>query len=275
MSKELLYNSEQRQPRFHFWDLLRFLPVLVLPFMSACAKGGLPNRIFAVTYSPDDFNKRALVVYDDNPATDEQTNVRTIYEGDIPGVIDVSPDASSVLMIKWDGNYWDVFKLDASVDSQDNELLNLTSDEHDTSSAQWSPDGSQIVYSVYNREAQDSDIYMMDADGKNQRPLIHEARLESRPLWSPDGTKIAYLAYDNNKTDIFFDLNIFDLQSENITTAVTFRGFQDFSWSPYGDQIAYSGFDDSQEIGDIYIYDIEKKESVDITPIPGLQWAMD
>ena len=67
------------------------------------------------------------------------------------------------------------------------------------SSPDWSPDGTQIAY-TYSKEGQGRQIYIMDADGKNSRPLLKRpprgifggTLLRFGPRWSPDGKHILY-----------------------------------------------------------------------------------
>ena len=275
MLKEVLRNLDQRQSRFHFWNLLRLLPVLVLPFMSTCARGELPNRIFAVTYLPDDYNKRALVVYDDNPITGEQSSIRTIYDGNTVGIIEVSPKGDSVLSIEWDGHDWEIIKVNAMIDASENTAVKLTDDDFDNPSASWSPDGSQIVYEVFDQIIGDSDLYLMDADGQNKRPLVESPRMDGIPHWSPDGTKIAYIVYDRGNRDAYVDLYILDLASRQTSTILTFSGVEEYIWSPDGNSIAYTGYDKSEKSGNIYMYDLATRESTNITNLPGNQWSID
>ena len=42
-----------------------------------------------------------------------------------------------------------------------------------------------------------SEIYVMDADGKNQRRLTNHPATDFNPSWSPDGKKIAFSSYRN------------------------------------------------------------------------------
>ncbi len=68
--------------------------------------------------------------------------------------------------------------------------------------AVWSPDGRQIAF-VGNRATglpgpgaagskDDSEIYVMNADGSGTRRLTHNLGNDGAPAWSPDGRKIAF-----------------------------------------------------------------------------------
>lgn len=52
----------------------------------------------------------------------------------------------------------------------------------------WSPDGKQIAVA---RWAEPPGIYVMNADGSNER-LLYKINGAKSPTWSPDGTKIAF-----------------------------------------------------------------------------------
>lgn len=59
-----------------------------------------------------------------------------------------------------------------------------------------SPDGKTIAFTVtaydMDKNKGNSDIWLLDADGKNLRPLKNSDAGESSPVYSPDGKKIAY-----------------------------------------------------------------------------------
>ena len=51
--------------------------------------------------------------------------------------------------------------------------------------AAWSPDGKQIAFT--SDRLGSIDIFVMNADGTRQRPLVRDATNEWWPTWSPDG----------------------------------------------------------------------------------------
>ena len=66
----------------------------------------------------------------------------------------------------------------------------------------WSPDGQQIAF-VSERDGQGA-IYIMNADGTNQRRLTGENLNHVRgPVWSPDGEWILFNAEVDGNTDIY------------------------------------------------------------------------
>jgi TolB protein len=54
----------------------------------------------------------------------------------------------------------------------------------------WSPDGTKIAF-VSNRDG-DSEIYVMNADGSNQRRLTNHPAIDVTPTWSPTGNQVAF-----------------------------------------------------------------------------------
>jgi Tol biopolymer transport system component len=75
--------------------------------------------------------------------------------------------------------------------------------------AAWSPDGSQIAFSRgdtgkdfdIHTASPSYDIWIMDADGSSQRPLVEsDESADVGPFWSPDGSMIAYTSVGETRS---------------------------------------------------------------------------
>ena len=67
-----------------------------------------------------------------------------------------------------------------------------------TDDVQISPDGSRIVYVRVSHDIMTDrarrNLWMVNADGTNNRPLRSESKNFTQPRWSPDSTRIAYVS---------------------------------------------------------------------------------
>jgi TolB protein len=72
----------------------------------------------------------------------------------------------------------DIFVLD----SREDEARRLTHDEADDLAPAWSPDGARIAWV---RAGDDSEIWVMNADGSCMQPLTQNSRADAQPAWDP------------------------------------------------------------------------------------------
>ncbi len=106
---------------------------------------------------------------------------------------------------------------------------------------QISPDGKKIVYvrrfADPMTDRRYSNLWIINADGTEHRPLTTGNRNDSSPRWSPDGTRIAYLAEVEEKAQIvvrWMDTG----QTARITNLE--QSPAAIAWSPDGKMISYS-----------------------------------
>ena len=107
---------------------------------------------------------------------------------------------------------------------------------------------TQIAFSTDRRGEQSKEIYVMDYDGENQRPLTANASLNLTPTWSPDGRTIGYISYRKNSPDLYLAF-INEARSETLVAGqgMTFTP----SWSPDGSRIAFTSTRDGNS--EIYL----------------------
>ena len=66
----------------------------------------------------------------------------------------------------------------------------------------WSPDGTRIAFVSYGRTS-GYGVYVMDADGSNQAPVIPDTMGNIESLaWSPDGSRLIFTGYSQNASGV-------------------------------------------------------------------------
>src|SRR5579864_7765263 len=114
-------------------------------------------------------------------------------------------------------------------------------DLRSVSDPQISKDGKSVIYVLgFNDKMTDqklSNLWIVSADGKDNRPLTTGAYRDTSPRISPDGTRIAYLSNRSGKTQVHVrwldgsqEAQITDLQQSP----------SNIDWSPDGKWIGYT-----------------------------------
>ena len=102
----------------------------------------------------------------------------------------------------------------------------------------WGPDWSRDGRVAFSREMRGDDdrteeIFVIDANGRNERRLTRNSAYDSSPTWSPDGTRIAFQRGGYRYPGLIY---VMDADGQNARRLA--RGTSP-TWSPDGRKIAY------------------------------------
>ena len=81
-----------------------------------------------------------------------------------------------------------------------------------------------------------SEIYVMDSDGRNQVRLTDDPANDLDPSWSPDGERIAFVSNRERGQEQIY---VMDSDGGNPMRLTNDSTHQEPAWSPNGDKIAY------------------------------------
>lgn len=133
----------------------------------------------------------------------------------------------------------------------------------------WSPFGDKIAFqSVRNKNL---DIYVIDADGRNETRLTTHERADYYPSWSPDGKKIAFHAvHMGTRKTGYSQIWVMDADGNN-QIKIFSREKTTLSapkWSPDGKKIAFMAFTGSWTFTvnfDIWVIDADGRNPIQLT----------
>lgn len=156
------------------------------------------------------------------------------------------------------------------MDSNGENLVNLTNDPANDWNPDWSPDGSQIAF-VSERNNERS-IYIMDADGSNLRLFTNMPESDLAD-WSPDGKTIAFTSQANGN----FEIYIMNADGSNEPINLTNNDTQDLVpvWSPDGSQIAWLSGDEGWDLFVMNSDGSNVRQLTDQGHVFNVKWSID
>jgi TolB protein len=95
-------------------------------------------------------------------------------------------------------------------------------------SPSWSPDGKSIALGLHVDD--NSDIYVINADGSGLVRLTQDPAWDGDPSWSPDGTRIAFSSGRDN--DFGTDIYVMDANGDNVQRLTHTGNCESPAWSP-------------------------------------------
>jgi Tol biopolymer transport system component len=194
--------------------------------------------------------------YDIYTVNRDGSNLKRLTRYDVytaEGVL--SPDGRRIVFTSLKDGDLEIYTMNA--DGSD--VRRLTNTPGYDGGAWWSPDGKQIVYRAnHPTDSAELKIYrdllaqrlvrpgkvelfIMNADGSDQRQITHLGGANFGPSWTPDGKRIVFSSNYKNPRSGNFDLYLVDRDGgnlEQITFDESFDGFPMFS--PDGTKLVWA-----------------------------------
>jgi TolB protein len=187
----------------------------------------------------------------------------------------LSPDGRRIVFTSLKEGDLDIYTM--NVDGSD--VRRLTTTPGYDGGPWWSPDGSRIVYRAHH-PADSADLtqyralladrvvrpgrmelWVMNADGSDQRQITRLGGANFGPTWTPDGRRILFSSNYRNPRSRNFDLYLVDVDGSNleqVTTNEEFDGFPMFS--PDGTKLVWASNRGAKRPGDTNIFVADWRE---------------
>ena len=147
------------------------------------------------------------------------------------------------------------------------QLTRLTDTPYPAFDADWSPDGSRLVFRA--EPDGNSEIFVMNADGTDAHDLTHDPAADFAPAWSPDGGLIAFASDRAPALGRGSDIFVMAPDGSGVRRVAGHRGVDEYpDWSPDGKRLVFSGAITPGSDQDIYVVDVDGSQEINLTGTP-------
>jgi TolB protein len=110
-----------------------------------------------------------------------------------------------------------------------------------------------------------SEIYLMDYDGRDIRRLTTSNTINLSPAWSPDAKRLSYVSWREKRPDIYI---MDDTGQRTMVPAMKAELNTSPDWSPDGNRLVYTS--DAPGNAELYVVDLKTRRNTRLTRNPGI-----
>ena len=158
----------------------------------------------------------------------------------------------------------DLVWMDGYIQWEPRNLRNISNSKFHEWTPKFSPDGRRLVFSSYDQETDNYDIFIYSLSDNTLQNLTQKIGYEINPQFSPDGSFIIYQSWRKGLKEIFL-MNLLEKNEMNISRSIKSNDIisDNYSFSPDGQKIIFTS--DRQGSKNIYIMNANGANQIALT----------